>query len=319
MRSLIFKLLFLFLISELYISAEMLSRSKVAMGTFVTISLDEQNKNYIEDGFNIVNDVELSLSSYNPEATIYKLNKNKTVSLDTHTYESLLLSKKYHEQTNGYFDITIGSITKDLYKFGEAEMIPIKSKLENAIVDFKGLSFTNKEAFILKNMKVDLGGMGKGFAVDEVYKYFKAKNIKKAIIAASGDIRCIGECTIDVADPDTDSTMLSFVTLQNDMAISTSGNYNRYVTSVEHNHLINPKSKKSQLNFVSITLISTMSNSELDAYATAVSVMPSDAAYKFLNALDLAYIIMQSDKKLRYSDNIDKYIKNLVLHDRVKK
>ena len=61
MRLLISKFTALFLSSVLCLSAEMLSRTKVAMGTFVSISLDEKNKNYIEDGFSIINDVELNV------------------------------------------------------------------------------------------------------------------------------------------------------------------------------------------------------------------------------------------------------------------
>jgi hypothetical protein len=62
-----------------------------------------------------------------------------------------------------------------------------------------------------------------------------------------------------------------------------------------------------------------MPNADLDAYATAASVMPVDKAYSFLNGLDLAYIIMQSDTKLRFSKSILKYTKNLIVHNRMKK
>ena len=62
-----------------------------------------------------------------------------------------------------------------------------------------------------------------------------------------------------------------------------------------------------------------MSNSDLDAYATAASVMPVDEAYRFLNALDLAYVIMQRDKKLRFSSTLSKYTKDLIVHNRTKK
>ena len=84
-----------------------------------------------------------------------------------------------------------------------------------------------------------------------------------------------------------------------DMAISTSGNYRRYVESKANNHLINPKQKSSQKRFASITLISnTYSNSDLDAYATAASVMPYKEALKFLKKMDLGYLVVTNNQKV---------------------
>ena len=319
MRLLTFKALFLFFISVTFLGAEMLSRTKVTMGTFLTISLEKQQKNYIEDAFDIIQNIELSLSSYKPQAIIYQLNKNKTVKLDTYTYEALNLSKKYYNLSDAYFNIAIGSITKDLYRFGEVQVIPSSSSLQSASTNFNGLTFSINEASLDENIKIDLGGMGKGFAVDKVHKYFQSKKLTQGIIALSGDIRCLDECRIDVANPFNDDVLLSFKTLKANVGISTSGNYNRYVESTKHNHLINPKNKESQRNFISITLISELPSSDLDAYATATSVMPIAKAYEFLNGQNLAYITMQSDKKLRFSDNISMYLKDLVVHDRVKK
>ncbi|MFT5661040.1 MAG: thiamine biosynthesis lipoprotein [Sulfurimonas sp.] len=319
MRLLTFKFLSLFFISVTFLSAEMFSRTKVAMGTFVTISLEKKHKKYIENAFHLIEDIELSLSSYNSQAIIYQLNKNKMVKLDAYAYEALDLSKKYYCLSNRYFNITIGAITKDLYKFGKVETIPSNVELKKASTNFGGLHFTTKVATLDKALKVDLGGMGKGFAVDKVHEYFQSKQLSKGIIAASGDIRCLDECDIDVADPFSDDVLLSFKTLKANVGISTSGNYNRYVQSKKHNHLINPKMKESQKNFISITLISELPSSDLDAYATAASVMPIKKAYEFLNGHDLAYIIMQSDRKLRFSDNISRYVKDLVIHNGIKK
>ncbi|MBU1658802.1 FAD:protein FMN transferase [bacterium] len=288
------------------------------MGTFISISLDEKDIHSIEEGFGIFNDVELSLSSYNPNAQIYQLNKNKTTKINRYTYEALQLCEKYYKQSDGYFDITIGSITKDLYRFGEDEKVPHAKELQDAYLNFKAIHFNKKEASIGKNISLDFGGMGKGFGVDKVSAYLKHKEVKQAIISASGDIRCLGRCKIDVQNPLGEGILLSFETLGKEMGISTSGNYNRYVKSTKHNHLINPKSKISQDKFLSITLISSLPSSDLDAYATAASVMPSQKAYAFLESMDLGYIVMQSDGALKLSANISFYTKNLIMNNTLK-
>jgi thiamine biosynthesis lipoprotein len=98
-----------------------------------------------------------------------------------------------------------------------------------------------------------------------------------------------------------------------DCGVSTSGNYNRYVKSKQHNHLINPKTKSSEQNFISVTLIATIPSATLDAYATAISVMPLSKAYAFLEKHDIAYIILQTNNKLIVSQNIYQYVKELEL------
>ncbi len=297
----------------------MLSRTQISMGTFITVSVEEKDKKYIEDGFRIIKDVENSLSSYKKTTPIFKLNRDKKAKLDSYSYEALRLSQKYYKRSGGYFDITIGSITKDLYRFGEDERAPKMQELQEAFVSFDALSFCKTEARLNKFTKLDLGGMGKGFGVDKVVAYFKKNAVERAVISLSGDIRCLATCSIDIQDPFSDTVFASFQTRKSETGISTSGNYNRYVDSVEYNHLINPKSKLSQKSFSSITLIATLPNSDLDAYATAASVMPIKKAYSFLNSLNLAYIVIQNDKELIFSDNLYYYVKELVFKETSKK
>jgi thiamine biosynthesis lipoprotein len=290
------------------------------MSTFATISADEKNINLISEGFDIMKDIEMSLSSYNPKARVYLLNKNLHVENDGYLFEALSLCKRYYEITDGYFDITVGSITKDLYQFGESVRVPTSLELQDAKVAFAALRFSEKEVFTDNGIKVDLGGMGKGFAVDKVAEYFRSKGATEAVISLSGDIRCLSTCKIDIQNPFIeDEKMVSFESAKNDLGITTSGNYSRYVSSTKNNHLIDPKAKKPQNSFISITLIGELSNSDLDAYATAASVMPAKMAYEFLESLGVGYIIMQSDEEIVISKNIAKYAKNLLFSDTLKK
>ena len=306
------KLLYTTLILALSLNAEMTTRTKVLMGTFVSISLEQSDKRYFKGLYERLRLVDFSLSSYKPTAPIYLLNQNKTATINLYTYEALRLSELYYKRSDGYFDIAIGSVTKDLYKFGDEERVPNAQELKNANTSLESLVFTPKKASISKGTKIDLGGMGKGFGVDIARDYLVTRNISKAVIALSGDIRCLGECSISVKNPFAKEPLTTFMTSKKEMGISTSGNYNRYVKDTKNNHLINPKTKHSQDKFVSITLISELASSDLDAYATAASVMPKEKAYDFLNSLELAYIIVQVDKSLVVSENIAEYTNDLV-------
>ncbi|MEA3370071.1 MAG: FAD:protein FMN transferase, partial [Campylobacterota bacterium] len=309
------RFLSLCVILALPLSSEILTRTQVGMGTFVTISVSKKDKKYIEDGFSIIKDVELSLSSYNENSPIYRLNRDKKAKLDSYSYEALRLSKEYYKRSDGYFDISVGSITKDLYRFGEDERVPKIEEIQNAFVNFNALRFNEKEAQLDESAKVDLGGMGKGFGVDKVVAYLKQNAVERAVVSLSGDIRCLSSCSIDIQDPFSDGVFASFKTLKSETGISTSGNYNRYVDSTENNHLIDTKRKESQKSFSSITLISTLPNSDLDAYATAASVMPKQKAYRFLDSLGVAYIVIQNDNEFLFSDNLYYYVKDLLIKD----
>lgn len=287
-------------------------RSKVLMGTFVSISVDNQHKTLINHSFDILRKVDNSLSSYKTVSPIAKLNKKKKVKLDRYSYEALYLSLEYYQQTDGYFDIAVGKITKDLYRFGKKERIASKKELQQSSTSILGLQFDEHSASLDKDTKIDLGGMGKGFGVDKVSVFLAKNGVKKAIIALSGDIRCIGTCKIAINNPlHVNATLASF-TMQNS-GVSTSGNYNRYVKSRKYNHLINPKTKQSEQKFLSVTLVSNLPSATLDAYATAASVMPVQKAYEFLNKQALGYIILQADKKIIISPNITQYVTDLRL------
>jgi len=306
--------IFLILILLVTLDAKTLNRMQVIMSTFVTISVDDRYSRYIEEAFKVVKDVESSISSYKPKSTVSLLNKNKHVYLDSYTYEALVLSEKYYIKSNGYFDITVGSITKDLYRFGKNEHLASTQELSSAKVDFGALCFDNKEASLDIGVKIDLGGMGKGFAVDKVIEYFKSNEVEGATVSASGDIRCMDKCNIEIQDPFSEGVLLSFKTTKKNLGISTSGTYNRYVKNQQNNHLINPKLKKPQTKFISITLVGETSNADLDAYATASSVMPVAEAYRFLDSVGVAYIVLESNGVLKSGGKLF-----LIVSDAIKK
>jgi len=295
------------------------TRTKILMGTYANITLKDKLL-FIDSGFNIIKNVENSLSTYKKESIVSRLNRYKYARLDNYTYEALALAKKYYKQSDGYFNIAIGNITKNLYRFGQKfEFIPHPRLLKNSNSKFKSIVFNIFEARLNENIKLDFGGMGKGFAVDKVKEYYLRKGVDEAIVSLSGDIVCIGYCKVKVQNPFLqDSYIFSIDTKKNITSITTSGSYNRYIDTQKNNHLIDPKSKKAQDIFRSITLISLLSNADIDAYATAASVMPKHQAVKFLNSLNVGYILITHKKEIIVSANIDDFC-SLSIIDNIEK
>ena len=279
------------------------------MGTLVDITLPKKNNLQLSQSFKLIKKIEKELSSYDKNASLYLLNKTKCITSTSFLKEAIQQSLDYYKITNGYFDITIGSISKNLYHFGEEILqSPSKKALHHAILNINAIKITKNNIKLEDNITIDLGGMGKGFAVDKVVSYLQESNITQGKIALSGDIRCLNKCEIYIQSPFNETTIAKITTKIDNMAISTSGTYRRYATTKKEHHLINPKKKKPQTDFLSVSLFGLKNNTTLDAFATAISVMPQKKAFEFLKKHpNISYILILSDKTISY--NI--YKKNL--------
>ncbi len=289
---------------------QLIKRTRSLMGTYASISLPQENNNQISSSFDLIQNIEDSLSTYDPDATLFKLNKKHTVAYDNFLAESIKLSKSYYLETDGFFDITIGSISKELYHFGEEKTYsPSKEELTQAHMNINGIYIEKQTISSDENIVIDLGGIGKGYAVDKVASYLKEQNISKGIIALSGDIQCLNTCDIYLQSPYSTQTFAKVTSRNNYLSISTSGIYRRYATTPEEHHLINPKTALQGRDFVSVSLFTTADNSKIDAYATAISVMPKEKAISFLKKMnDIGFIIVDSQSNIIYG-NLDQLLK----------
>ena len=302
--------LFSILFSCISFADELLSRTRSLMGTYVTISLPEKQNKDISVCFDLVQKLEDSLSSYDPDAALAKLNKTHIVPYDTYLSEAIKFSKQYYKDTDGYFDITIGSISKELYHFGEEKTYsPSEEALQKAVLNIDGIHLSEHNISTEQHIVVDLGGMGKGYTVDKVAAYLKEQNITEGIIALSGDIQCLNRCEVYLQSPFSDETFARINTLHPHTSISTSGTYRRYATKKSEHHLINPKTATQGKAFVSVSLFTQADNSKIDAYATAVSVMPKKEAFAFLKKREeIGYVLVEADGNIIYG-NLDELVK----------
>lgn len=283
------------------------TRTQVLMGTFVDITLPQVYNQEITKSFELLKHIEDSLSTYDTNATLAKLNKTHHVEYDTYLSEAIKLSRTYYDESNGFFDITIGSISKKLYHFGEEKTYsPSKQALQDAYLNINGIHIDDHSIRTDKNIIIDLGGIGKGYGVDKVAMYLKEQNITEGIVALSGDIRCLNSCEIYLQSPYSEQTFAKVNSKHHNLSISTSGTYRRYATTKEEHHLINPKSASQGREFISVSLFTTANNTKIDAYATALSVMSKDKALVFLkDHNDIGFVIVDNQGKILYGNLTD--------------
>jgi len=289
-----------------------MQRSRAMMGTIVTLFAPAEHNTIIQKGFERLQRVESALSGYDRRAEIYRLNHERSVRISNDTYAALKLCKKYYRQSSGYFNIAVGAITRKGYRFGEAERLPSTAQLKKAKLDIRGLTFDTHRAVLAKGITLDLGGMGKGFGVDRVTELYRDHHVTSGRIALSGDIRCIDRCTLEIADPfHAEGIVARMQSTAPGLAVSTSGNYRRFVKSKTHNHLIDPFSKTSERRFASVTLFSFGSSADLDAYATAASVMPLGKALAFLEKVKVGYILYTVDGDRILSPALERFVREI--------
>jgi len=301
-------LLLLTLLNTLLFSQETFTRTQAIMGTFVHITLPKKHNKTISTSFTQIKELEASLSSYKPHL-VYQLNQMHTIPYNPTLAHAITLSKQLYKETYGYFDISIGSISKSLYHFGEENSTILTQKaLQNAKRNIEGIFIHEHNISTAQGIVLDLGGMGKGYGVDRVVERLSEQNISQGIVALSGDIRCLDVCTFELQSPYSEQTFATLTAKIPQLSISTSGTYRRYVKDQTHHHLIDPKTAKQGKAFVSVSLFCHADNAKIDAYATAISVMPLKVALAFLKEHDeVGFVLVKSDGKIVYG-NLEKFV-----------
>ncbi len=312
--------LLIFILSLMFLSyaqeSSLIQRQKIIMGTYITLKIPEEHRDLFKPAFEIFKRIDSLFSVYKKDSPVSRVNKNGCYRVDEEVLNLTKRSIEICKETNGYFNIAVGRITEELFGFGtESERIPKENELEEASkrISCDSVRIEGNMVCLREGVKIDFGGIAKGYAVDRVYEFLKEKGVKKGIILASGDIRCISECEVYIKNPFGNGNLFKLVLSEN-TAISTSGNYERFIGEKKYNHLINPKTGKPEKTFASVTLISKKENTSIDAYATAISVMPLEEALLFLkNHKDLAAILITNDRELYMTDNIYRLVKKILL------
>lgn len=239
--------------------------------------------------------------------------------------------KKYHLETKGIFDPTIVcalesvgydksfdkissekdsennfNIETHQEKFGK------RSKLSEALVDEK-----NKQVFIPSELRIDLGGIGKGYIIDKIAQDLIKKGFENFWISAGGDIFLAGKdgdenWIVGVQNPkDLDNDLAKINVSEKSMAIATSGIMKRRGEKGGHkwHHIIDPRTGFPAENDVSAVTVIAPSVAEADVLAKTVLILGKDEGIELINKRNnTECLIIDSDLNVLLSDNMGKYL-----------
>lgn len=301
---------------------EPIERVQLQMGTYARVLIYGGNNKDVDAAFSEIKKLDNLLSDYNPKSEISEINNmagEKAVKVNPQVIEVLEIAKNIAFETGGVFDPTIGALTIGVYRFGrESDDEPNIENIDKAksLVNYKDLILDGDNVYLKrKGMMIDLGGIGKGYAVEKAVTVLKERGIKRGVVSLSGDLKVFGnEMEIAIKNPGSPGAIATFTARGDNLAISTSGSYERSVNiqGEVYHHLIVPESGKPGSNFLSLTVVLKGSSTLADAYATALFIMGKDKAIEFLdNHSEIGVFIVFPDKKIYYNQTFSDLVNNL--------
>ncbi len=271
---------------------ELIERAQYHMGTYARVLIYGGTNADADAAFLKIKELDGLLSDYDPESEVSEINRmagKRPVKASPDVLDVLKEALYVSGETGGAFDPTIGALTIGVYRFGrDGGRVPGDEEVREAksLVDYRYLRIDGDEVYLEREgMMLDLGGIGKGYAVEEAVRVLKRRGIKKGIVSLSGDIKVFGsDIEIGIRDPAGEGAIASFHTGTRDLAISTSGGYERVIDpqGKAYHHLLVPSTGKPGRDFLSVTVILEGDSALADAYATSLFVMGRDRSIEFL-------------------------------------
>lgn len=264
--------------------------------------------------------IEKLLTTFNEGSQTNLINRNAgitPVKVDREVFDIIKRSKRISEVTQGAFDITYGSVDKKLWNFDKSmTSLPDAETAKKAVhlINYRNVILDEKKCTVFlkeKGMRIGFGSIGKGYAAERAKQILQQKGITSGIVNAAGDLTAWGnqpdgkEWTIGIADPNSTHHPFSYLNIT-DMAIATSGNYEKFITinGKKYSHTIDPKTGLPVTGIKSVTIISP--NAEVaDAMATPVMIMGINVGLNLVNQVEgLSCIIVDDNDKIYTSKNI---------------
>ena len=266
-------------------------------GTVYNITY-QHSDNLEKEILKVLNEVDSSLSMFNSESVISKINRNEDVSLNEMFIEVFEKAQRISADTDGAFDITVAPLVNH-WGFG-TELRAKEDSLQQTIdslrlfVGYDKVKLSGKR--IVKSdprMMLDCSAIAKGFGSDKVAQLLSDKGISNFMVEIGGEIVAKGKNEkgdawhIGVAKPD-DSTLgngeLQTVLTLSDIAMATSGNYRNfyYQGDKKYAHTIDPRTGRPVQHTLLSATVMAPTCAMADAYATAFMVMGMDRATEVL-------------------------------------
>jgi thiamine biosynthesis lipoprotein len=239
--------------------------------------------------FGRIRELNNKLSDYDLESELSKLSRTsgqgRAVSVSDDLWRVLAASQDWARRTDGAFDVTVGPVVNLWRHARRQRQLPRADRLAEARarVGYTNLVLDPKTHTVLlrvPEMRLDLGGIAKGFAADEAFKVLRQHGIRSALVAAAGDI-AFGDTPpgepgwkVTLATLDVTNAPPPYVLRVANCGVSTSGDVFQHleIDGVRYSHIVDPRTGIGLTDHSLVSIIAPNSMTS-DALDTAVSVL----------------------------------------------
>ena len=281
--------------------------NRLLMGTFWEVVSSDQRASAIV--FSEASRIEQLLSKYIPGSEISRLNRLGKLKVSPDTFYILQKSKQFWRLSNGAFDVTVGPLL-ELWGFADKRYsLPKKNAVRKnlALVGCDKIIFNiddNVIKFKLSGMKIDLGAIAKGYAIDRAVKKLKESGVRSCLINAGGQVYCLGDkfgrpWRVAVRGY-TGKGHAGYLELK-DQSVATSGGYEQYFIkdNKRYCHILNPKTGfPVDLNVERVTVVAP-SALTADALSTSIFVLGKSEGMELANKFVGVKVAVIEDKDVQ--------------------
>ena len=283
--------------------ATRIKETSLLMGTVVEITAEHKDsavaKKAIKSALLEGERIESLLSIYKQESEISMINLKAGVEEVKVSGDSLYVideSLSYSRLSDGAFDITVGPLI-ELWGFnGGKRKVPRKSTIKKALalINYRKVTINREKSTVKlerRGMKIDLGAIAKGYAVDRMIAVLESKGIKEALVNAGGDIYALGNPAgksaweIGIRNPRKRSEIIDVIKVK-DKAVATSGDYEQFFFAAgrRYSHIMDPRTGLPASGVVSVTVIAQTAMAA-DALSTTLFVLGKEEGDKLIKGL----------------------------------
>ncbi len=287
------------------------------MGTAIAVELWADSRADGEAAIDAVMDemrrIDRAMSPHKPTSELSRINRDAArgpVPLSAEMARLLERAIEFSRWSDGAFDISYASAGQ-LYDY-RAGIAPDDATLAAAreAIGWQQLLLDRRAGtlqFGRPGMRIDLGGFAKGHAVDRSVAILRERGIAHAMVSAGGDSHLLGDrrgrpWMIAVRDPRREGGAVAVLPLQ-DVAISTSGDYERYFEKggVRHHHLIDPRTGRSAAGARSVTIVAD-DGLTTEALSKTVFVLGAERGLALIDSLPgVDAVVVDAAGQLHYS------------------
>ncbi len=262
--------------------------------------------------------IEEAMSTYRENSEISAVNRDaagQAVVVSQELFDLIARAVDLGAQTGGAFDITYDSVGQLYdYRAGQRpDAEAINARL--AAIDYRLVQLDESARsihFAREGVRINLGGIAKGHAVEAVIDQLRAAGVQHALATAGGDTRLLGDrrgkpWIVGIRDPDDEQGLVTRLALQ-DEAISTSGDYERFFDDADgqrYHHILQPATGSPARGLRSVTVLGPDAT-VTDGLSTSVFVLGAEAGLQLIEALPgYEAVLVSSDRQVSYSAGLD--------------